>query len=111
MNVVLDDASEIYVKTGKPRRALGEFCSRVLEGRLVGEAEGTGWASWTMLRACFVIKRWWRNVTCLSPLFPLYHRVIVEILLSGFQSLTMPYHSGRMMLKGDNITAIQPVNV
>lgn len=25
MNVVLDDASEIYVKTGKPRRSLGEF--------------------------------------------------------------------------------------
>lgn len=24
MNVVLDDAAEVYVKTGKPRRPLGE---------------------------------------------------------------------------------------
>lgn len=25
MNVVLDDAAEVFVKTGKPRRSLGEY--------------------------------------------------------------------------------------
>jgi hypothetical protein len=44
MNVVLDDASEIYVKTGKPRRPLGESTVRFFGVmRVVCANAGASW--------------------------------------------------------------------